>query len=237
MRSFNRSPAELRPVTLTPGVSRYAEGSVEVRFGHTQVLVTCSVEDRVPPHLLGKGQGWVTAEYGMLPRATHTRNGREAAKGKQTGRTMEIQRLIGRAMRASVALPGLGVRTFTLDCDVLQADGGTRVASITGGYVALALAIRKLVDARTLSKLPALTPVAAVSVGIVKGQVVTDLDYEEDSTAEVDLNVVANAQGDLIEVQGTAENGAFSRAQLDQMMDAGLNAIAQLTALQQKVLG
>lgn len=237
MRSFNRSPLDLRPVTLTPGVSRYAEGSVDVHFGHTQVRVTCSVDEKVPPHLLGKGSGWVTAEYGMLPRATHSRNAREAAKGKQTGRTMEIQRLIGRAMRAAVALPGLGVRTFTLDCDVLQADGGTRVASITGGYVALALALKKLVDARTLSKLPALTPVAAVSVGIVKGQVVTDLDYEEDSAAEVDLNVVANEQGNLIEVQGTAENGAFSKAQLDQMMEAGLAAIAQLNALQRKALG
>lgn len=237
MRSFNRSPADLRPVTLTPGVSRYAEGSAEVRFGHTQVLVTCTVDEKVPPHLMGKNSGWVTAEYGMLPRSTHTRSAREAAKGKQGGRTMEIQRLIGRAMRAAVDLPGLGNRTFTLDCDVIQADGGTRVASITGGYVALAQAIRKLVDARTLSKMPQLTPVAAVSVGIVRGQVVTDLDYDEDSTAEVDLNLVGNEKGMLIEVQGTAEHGAFSKAQLDQMLEAGLAAIAKLTQLQRQVLG
>lgn len=237
MRSFNRGPTDLRPVTLTPGVSRYAEGSAEVRFGHTQVLVTCTVDEKVPPHLLGKGSGWVTAEYGMLPRSTHTRSAREAAKGKQGGRTMEIQRLIGRAMRAAVDLPGLGTRTFTLDCDVIQADGGTRVASITGAYVALAQAIQKLVTARTLSKMPKLTPVAAISVGIVKGQVVTDLDYDEDSTAQVDLNIVANESGMLIEVQGTAEHAAFARSQLDQMLEAGLGAIATLTALQKQVLG
>ena len=237
MRSFDRSPLQLRPVKLIPNVSRYAEGSVEVQFGHTKVLVTCSVEDRVPPHLLGKNSGWVTAEYGMLPRSTHTRSSREAAKGKQGGRTMEIQRLIGRSMRAAVDLGGLGTRTFTLDCDVLQADGGTRTASITGGYVALALAIRKLVQGRSLSVTPRLTPVAAISVGIVKGQVVTDLDYEEDSTAEVDMNIVGNAKGELIEVQGTAEGQAFSRAQLDQLIDAGLGAVKELTRLQSEVLG
>jgi ribonuclease PH len=236
MRSHSRAALDLRPVLLTPAPTRYAEGSVLVEFGHTRVLVTCSVEDRVPPHLMGKGQGWVTAEYGMLPRATHTRSPREAAKGKQSGRTQEIQRLIGRALRASVELSHLGNRTFTLDCDVLQADGGTRTASITGGWVALALALRRLKEKNQLSRLPVMTPIAAVSVGVVKGEVRVDLDYDEDSTAEVDLNVVGTGDGRLVEVQGTAENGAFTRAQLDAMVDAGQAAIARLVALQQQVL-
>jgi ribonuclease PH len=236
MRSFDRQPLQLRPVTITPNVSRYAEGSVEVRYGHTHVLVTCSLEEKVPPHLLGKNQGWVTAEYGMLPRSTHTRSAREAAKGKQSGRTQEIQRLIGRSMRAAVDLGSIGTRTFTLDCDVIQADGGTRTASITGGYVALALAIQKLAKSKSLSKVT-MMPVAAVSVGIVKGQVVCDLDYDEDSTAEVDMNIIGTAKGDLIEVQGTAEHAPFTRAQLDQMIDAGLTAVQQLVAIQKQVLG
>src|SRR5687768_6977850 len=184
MRSFDRGPLDLRPVKLIPGVTMHAEGSVQVEFGHTRVLVTCSVEDKVPPHVLGTGGGWITAEYGMLPRSTHSRSPREAAKGKQGGRTMEIQRLIGRAMRASVDPRALVQRTFLLDCDVLQADGGTRTAAITGAHVALVLALRKL----KLS--PAITPVAAISVGIVKGEVRVDLDYVEDSAAEVDMNVV-----------------------------------------------
>lgn len=237
MRSFNRGALDLRPVTLTASVTRYAEGSVQVEFGHTRVLVTCSVEDRVPPHLMGKGTGWVTAEYGMLPRATHTRSAREAAKGKQSGRTQEIQRLIGRSMRAAVDLSTLGVRTLTLDCDVLQADGGTRTASITGAYVAVGLALQTLRAKGVLSKAPKLTPIAAVSVGVVKGEVQVDLDYDEDSTAEVDLNLVATADGRIVEVQGTAEHKLFDRAQLDAMLDGGLAAIRQLCEAQAKVLG
>ena len=229
MRSFQRGALDLRPVTLTPGVSRHAEGSVQVEFGHTRVLVTCSTEERVPPHLMGKGTGWVTAEYGMLPRATHTRSQREAAKGKQTGRTQEIQRLIGRSMRAAVDLQQLGPRTLTLDCDVLQADGGTRTASITGAYVALALALRTLKQKGTLTKNVKLLPLAAVSVGVVAGEVRVDLDYDEDSNAEVD--------GRIVEVQGTAEHKLFDRKGLDAMLDGGLAAIAQLCAAQAKVLG
>jgi ribonuclease PH len=218
-------------------VSRHAEGSTQIEFGDTKVLVTCSVEEKVPPHVFGSGGGWVTAEYGMLPRATHTRSPREAAKGKQGGRTMEIQRLIGRSLRAAVDPKKLGVRTFTLDCDVLQADGGTRTASITGAYVALGLALRKLKEKGLLSTVPVLTPVAAVSVGIVKGEVFVDLDYTEDSSAEVDLNIVATEGGKLVEVQGTAEGKAFDRKQLDAMLDAGLAAISKLVELQKKALG
>ncbi|HET9451858.1 MAG TPA: ribonuclease PH [Aggregicoccus sp.] len=236
MRSFQRGALDLRPVTLTPGVSRHAEGSVQVEFGHTRVLVTCSVEERVPPHLMGKGTGWVTAEYGMLPRATHTRSQREAAKGKQTGRTQEIQRLIGRSMRAAVDLAQLGPRTLTQDGDVLQADGGTRTASITGAYVALALALRTLKTRGTLVKPVKLLPLAAVSVGVVKGEVCVDLDYDEDSTAEVDLNLVATADGRMVEVQGTAENKLFDRQALDAMLEGGLGAISRLCAAQAKVL-
>ena len=237
MRSFNRGALDLRPVTLTPGITLHAEGSTQVEFGHTRVLVTCSTEDRVPPHLMGKGSGWVTAEYGMLPRSTHTRSQREAAKGKQTGRTLEIQRLIGRSLRAAVELPSLGTRTFTLDCDVLQADGGTRTASVTGAYVALALALRKLHKAGTLKQMPKLLPLAAVSVGVVNGEVRVDLDYEEDSSADVDLNLVATGDGRIVEVQGTAEHKLFDRKTLDAMLDAGLAAIRQLTEAQAKVLG
>jgi ribonuclease PH len=236
MRSFQRGPLDSRPVTLTPNVALHAEGSVQVEFGHTKVLVTCSVEDKVPPHVMGTGGGWVTAEYGMLPRATHTRSQREAAKGKQTGRTLEIQRLIGRSMRAAINPAQLGVRTFTLDCDVLQADGGTRTASITGAYVALALALKKLHQQRTISTMPTLTPVAAVSVGIYKGEVVVDLDYSEDANADVDMNVVATGEGKLVEVQGTAEHRAFERKQLDAMLDGGLAAIRRLVELQQRAL-
>jgi ribonuclease PH len=237
MRSFSRGSLELRPVQLLSGVARHAEGSAEVRIGHTLVRVTCSVEDRVPPHLVGKNSGWVTAEYGMLPRATHSRSAREAAKGKQTGRTQEIQRLIGRALRASVDLATLGPRTFTLDCDVIEADGGTRCASITGAYVALVQALRTVHKKGSLSQLPTSMPVAAVSVGVVGGSVVVDLDYQEDSSAEVDMNIIATAEGRLVEVQGTAENGAFARAQLDAMVDAGLAGVAQLVALQRQALG
>jgi ribonuclease PH len=218
-------------------VSRHAEGSAEVRIGHTWVRVTCSVEERVPPHLLGKGSGWVTAEYGMLPRSTNTRTAREAARGKQSGRTQEIQRLVGRALRASVDLGQLGTRTFTLDCDVIEADGGTRCASITAAYVALAQAVRTLHGKKALSSLPKMIPVAAVSVGIVKGTVVTDLDYEEDSSAEVDMNVVATGEGKLVEVQGTAEKGSFARSELDALVDAGLRGVEKLIEAQKRALG
>ncbi|HUM10594.1 MAG TPA: ribonuclease PH [Myxococcaceae bacterium] len=237
MRSFDRGPLDLRPLTITPGISRHAEGSAEVRLGHTWVRVTCSVEERVPPHLLGKNSGWVTAEYGMLPRSTNTRTAREAAKGKQSGRTQEIQRLIGRALRASVELTQLGPRTFTLDCDVIEADGGTRCASITAAYVALAQAARNLQGRKLLSSVPKMVPVAAVSVGIVKGTIVTDLDYEEDSAAEVDMNVVATGEGKLVEVQGTAEKGSFARAELDALIDAGLSGVARLVDAQRRALG
>ena len=237
MRSFDRGPLDLRPLTITPGVSRHAEGSAEVRIGHTWVRVTCSVEERVPPHLLGKGSGWVTAEYGMLPRSTNTRTAREAARGKQSGRTQEIQRLVGRTLRASVDLGQLGTRTFTLDCDVIEADGGTRCASITAAYVALAQAVRTLHGKKALSSLPKMIPVAAVSVGIVKGTVVTDLDYEEDSSAEVDMNVVATGEGKLVEVQGTAEKGSFARSELDALVDAGLRGVEKLIEAQKRALG
>jgi len=237
MRSFDRGPLDHRPLTITPGVSRHAEGSAELRIGHTWVRVTCSIEERVPPHLLGKGSGWVTAEYGMLPRSTNTRTAREAAKGKQSGRTQEIQRLIGRALRASVDLTQLGARTFTLDCDVIEADGGTRCASITAAYVALAQALKNLHARKALSTLPRMVPVAAISVGIVKGTVVTDLDYEEDSAAEVDMNVVATAEGKLVEVQGTAEKGSFARKELDALVDAGLAGVARLVEAQKRALG
>jgi ribonuclease PH len=236
MRSFNRGNLDTRPVILTPGATKHAEGSCMVEFGDTRVLCTCSVEEKVPPHVMGTGSGWLTAEYGMLPRSTHERTAREAAKGKQGGRTLEIQRLIGRSLRACVDMKGLGVRTFTLDCDVLQADGGTRTASITGAYVAFVLALKKLKTKEKLSQLPRLSQVAAISVGIVKGQVSVDLDYVEDSTAEVDLNVVALEGGKLVEIQGTAEHGHFDKAQLDAMLEGGLSAIARLHEAQRKVL-
>jgi ribonuclease PH len=237
MRSFNRGSLETRPVTLTPHINKHAEGSCQVEFGDTKVIVTCSVEERVPPHVFGTGAGWVTAEYGMLPRSTHDRSPREAAKGKQGGRTLEIQRLIGRSLRACIDMKTIGVRTLTLDCDVIQADGGTRTASITGAYVAMALALRKLQASGKLSKVSALTPVAAISVGIVKGEVSVDLDYVEDSSAEVDLNIVALAGGKLVEVQGTAEHGSFDRAKLDAMLDAGTAAINKLIEAQARALG
>lgn len=219
-------------MVLTPGVNRHAEGSCRVEFGHTQVLVTCSVEERVPPHVMGTGSGWLTAEYGMLPRATHDRTNREAAKGKQTGRTMEIQRLIGRSLRACVDLKTIGVRTLTFDCDVIQADGGTRTASITGAYVALAWALQKL----KTSGVPKIIPVGAVSVGLMKGVPLVDLDYEEDSTAEVDLNIVALQGAKLVEVQGTAEHGYFEKSSLDAMLEVGLAAIAKLHEAQMKAM-
>jgi ribonuclease PH len=228
MRTNGRGDRELRKIVLEPGVSKHAEGSCLARFGDTHVLCTASIEDRVPPHVFGTGAGWVTAEYGMLPRSTHERMAREAARGKQGGRTLEIQRLVGRALRAALDLRALGVRTITLDCDVIQADGGTRTAAITGGYVALALAIRGLQNRKVISKQPLVRSVAAVSVGIVDGEVRLDLDYGEDSTAEVDMNVVATGDGNLVEVQGTAEGKPFPRADLDRMLETALAGIARL---------
>src|ERR1700681_1768610 len=232
-RASGRAADALRQVTFARRHAKHAEGAVLVEFGDTQVLCTASVEDGVPGFLRGKGQGWITAEYGMLPRATHTRNAREAARGKQTGRTQEIQRLIGRALRAVVDLKGLGERTVTIDCDVLQADGGTRTASVTGGFVALAEAIDTLLKKRAITANPLHGQVAAVSVGIYRGTPVLDLDYAEDSNAETDMNVVMNSGGAFVEVQGTAEGHAFRRHELDQMLDLASQGISRLHAAQQ----
>ena len=233
MRPSGRAPDELRPLSFVRGYTAHAEGSVLVGFGGTRVLCTASVEEGVPSFLRGKGQGWVTAEYGMLPRATHTRSAREAARGKQSGRTQEIQRLIGRALRAVVDLKALGERTITVDCDVLQADGGTRTAAITGGFVALADAIDTLIKRRALSANPIHGQVAAVSVGIFRGIPVLDLDYAEDSNAETDMNVVMNSGGAFVEVQGTAEGHAFRRHELDRLLDLASQGIARLHEAQQ----
>ena len=232
LRPSGRAADELRALRFERSYTRHAEGSVLVAFGDTRVLCTASVEDGVPSFLRGSGQGWITAEYGMLPRATHTRSAREAARGKQSGRTQEIQRLIGRALRAVVDLKALGERTVTIDCDVLQADGGTRTAAITGGYVALADAIDVLIKKRTIYSNPLHGQVAAVSVGIYRGMPVLDLDYAEDSNAETDMNVVMNSGGAFIEVQGTAEGHAFRRHELDQLLDLASQGIAQLHAAQ-----
>jgi ribonuclease PH len=236
MRTNGRSERELRKVVLEAGVSKHAEGSCLARFGDTHVLCTASIDDKVPPHVYGTGAGWVTAEYGMLPRSTHERMAREAARGKQGGRTLEIQRLVGRALRAAVDLRALGSRTITLDCDVIQADGGTRTAAITGAYVALVLAVRSLQRSRKISTDPVKRSVAAVSVGIVDGKVCLDLDYGEDSTAEVDMNVVATGDGALVEVQGTAEGKPFPRADLDRMLDAAMEGLGRLKELQEAAL-
>jgi ribonuclease PH len=227
----------MRAVELLPGYSRHAEGSVLAQFGDTRVLCTASVEERVPAFLKGKEQGWVTAEYGMLPRATHTRTDREAARGKQSGRTLEIQRLIGRSLRSVVDLASLGERTLTVDCDVLQADGSTRTAAITGGYVALVLATEKLLAAGRLAKNPLHGQIAAVSVGIVGGIPVLDLDYAEDAEAETDMNVVMNDAGAFVEVQGTAEGHAFQRSELERLLDLAAVGIKRLLAAQTAALG
>jgi ribonuclease PH len=236
MRTNGRAQRELRKILLEAGVAKHAEGSCLARFGDTHVLCTASLEDKVPPHVYGTGAGWVTAEYGMLPRSTHDRMQREAARGKQGGRTLEIQRLVGRALRAAVDLRALGPRTITLDCDVLQADGGTRTAAVTGGYVALVAAVRTLQRRKALPQEPLRRSIAAVSVGIVGGEVCLDLDYAEDSTAEVDMNVVATGQGELVEVQGTAEGKPFPRGDLSRMLDAALEGIGVLTELQMAAL-
>ena len=236
MRPSGRAPDEMRTIRITRGFTRHAEGSVLVEFGDTRVLVTATVEDGVPSFLRGKGEGWVTAEYGMLPRSTHTRSAREAARGKQSGRTLEIQRLIGRSLRAVVDMRALGERTVTLDCDVLQADGGTRTASITGAYVALADAMETLVRRRAIAASPLHGQVAAVSVGIVGGVPVVDLDYVEDSSAETDMNVVMNNGGGFIEVQGTAEGHAFRRHELDELLDLAAASCEKLFAAQTEAL-
>ena len=232
MRPSQRQPDQLRPVRLTRGFTCHAEGSVLVEFGATRVLCTASVEESVPGFLRGKGRGWVTAEYGMLPRATHTRSAREAAKGKQSGRTQEIQRLIGRSLRAVVDLAALGERQIVVDCDVLQADGGTRTAAITGACVAVHDALVGLVAAGKLARNPMREFVAAVSVGIHKGAPVLDLDYAEDSDCDTDMNVVMTEGGGLIEVQGTAEGAAFSRAELNALLDLADSGIRRLFELQ-----
>jgi ribonuclease PH len=240
IRADGRLNSQLRPVRIEVGATRYAEGSVLISFGHTRVLCNASVDEKVPGFLRGQGQGWVTAEYGMLPRSTHTRTDREAAKGKQSGRTQEIQRLIGRSLRGVVNLRALGERTIHLDCDVLQADGGTRTAAISGAWVALALAIRGLQEKGLIASAPEANPlidsVAAVSVGIVQHQTRLDLEYTEDSNCETDMNVVMTGRGGMIEVQGTAEGAPFTRAQLDDLLNFASVGIAELTRLQQQAL-
>jgi ribonuclease PH len=236
-RPSGRAPHELRPVHLQRGFTRHAEGSVLVAFGETRVLCTASVEERVPPFLKDSGRGWVTAEYGMLPRSTNTRTEREAARGKQSGRTQEIQRLIGRALRAVTDLAALGPRTIHIDCDVLQADGGTRTASITGGFVALHDALAWLAAKERLPTIPARDFVAAVSVGIHEGTPVLDLDYAEDSACGCDMNVVMTGTGEFVEVQGTAEGAPFSRAEMDALLGLAQRGIGELVTLQRKSLG
>jgi len=237
MRPSRRQPEELRPVSIQRHYTRHAEGSVLVAFGDTRVICTASVEEKVPAFLKGRGQGWVTAEYGMLPRATHTRSEREAARGKQSGRTQEIQRLIGRALRAVIDLAKLGERTIQIDCDVIQADGGTRTAGITGAFVALHDAVGSLLQRGLIGASPIRDFVAAVSAGLYEGTPVLDLDYVEDSGCDTDMNVVMTASGGLVEVQGTAEGEPFSQAQLDAMLALAQKGIRELIAMQRKALG
>lgn len=237
VRPSGRLPDQLRAVRLTRGFTRHAEGSVLVEFGETRVLCTASVEDKVPPFMRGAGRGWITAEYGMLPRATHTRSDREAARGKQSGRTQEIQRLIGRSLRAVFDLEALGERTVTVDCDVLQADGGTRTASITGAFVAVHDAVSKLLANGAIGRSPVRDFVAAVSVGIWRGTPVLDLDYLEDSGCDSDINVVATGSGGFVEVQGTAEGAPFSTTELDRLLALARDGIGRLVALQRDALG
>jgi ribonuclease PH len=237
MRPSKREPDQLREVIIERAFTRHAEGSVLIGFGDTRVLCTASVEERVPPFLRGRNSGWVTAEYGMLPRSTNTRTAREAARGKQSGRTQEIQRLIGRSLRAVIDLKKLGERTITLDCDVIQADGGTRTASITGAWVALADAVGHLIERGDLTVDPLTGQVASISVGIFQGTPVLDLDYAEDSKAETDMNVVMDAAGRFIEIQGTAEGVPFDRDEMNGMIDLASRGIERLTALQRQALG
>jgi ribonuclease PH len=235
-RSAGRRADQLRPVRITRGYTIHAEGSVLIEFGQTRVLCTASVEDKVPPHKRGSGEGWVTAEYGMLPRATHTRGDREAARGKQSGRTQEIQRLIGRSLRAVFDLKALGERTLHLDCDVLQADGGTRTAAITGAFVAAQDAVNLLLAQGKLAASPVTGPVAAISVGIVKGTPLLDLEYIEDVACDTDMNVVMTGAGHFVEVQGTAEGVAFTRAEMDRLLQLAEKGIAELVTLQAQAL-
>jgi len=237
IRSAHRAADALRPVSLERGYTKHAEGSVLVSFGATRVLCTASVEEKVPPHKRGSGEGWVTAEYGMLPRATHTRSDREAAKGKQSGRTQEIQRLIGRSLRAVVDLKALGERTISLDCDVLQADGGTRTAAITGAWVAAHDAVSWLLGQGRIARSPLRDAVAAVSVGIVEGTPLLDLEYTEDAACDTDMNVVMTGSGGFVEVQGTAEGVPFSRAEMDEMLALASRGIAELVLAQRRALG
>lgn len=237
MRPSGRNPDQLREIKITCGYTKHAEGSVLVEFGDTRVICTASIDiNQVPRFLKGKGEGWITAEYGMLPRSTHSRMGREASSGRQGGRTLEIQRLIGRSLRAAVDLKALGENTITVDCDVLQADGGTRTASITGGFVALSLAIQYMLKNRIIKTNPIYGQIASVSVGIYKGVPVLDLDYEEDSNAETDMNVVMNDAAAFIEVQGTAEGHAFRKDELDAMLTMASDGIMQLLEKQREVL-
>ncbi len=236
-RNDGRSPAQLRPTTITPGFLAHAEGSVLIEVGRTKVICTASVEDRVPPFLRNSGKGWVTAEYGMLPRATNTRTQREASTGKVGGRTQEIQRLIGRSLRSVARLTELGERTIWVDCDVIQADGGTRTASITGGFVAMALAMKRMKELALIKDIPITDFVAATSVGIVDGAALLDLAYDEDSKAEVDMNFVKTGDGRFIELQGTAEGQPFDRRALDALMELADNGIKELIAMQRAVVG
>jgi len=237
MRIDRRQTNELRPITITTGVNKHAEGSVLIEVGDTKVICTASVEERVPPFMKGQGKGWITAEYSMLPRATHSRNIRESAKGKLTGRTMEIQRLIGRALRSVVDLHALGERTITLDCDVIQADGGTRTTSITGAFIALSLAVHKLSQNHKFAKYPITDYLASVSVGVIGEQLLLDLNYEEDSKAKVDMNVVMTGGGKFVEVQGTGEDAPFSREELNGLLQYAEEGIAQLIQKQRETLG
>ena len=231
-RHDNRAPDSLRPVTITRGYTKHAEGSVLIEFGDTKVLCTASVLEKVPPHKKGSGEGWVTAEYGMLPRSTHTRSDREAARGKQSGRTQEIQRLIGRALRSVVDLSKLGERTIQIDCDVIQADGGTRTASITGAYIALADAVAWMIAQGKITQSPIIDSVAAISVGVVDGMPLLDLDYNEDSNCDTDMNVVMTGKGGFVEIQGTAEGTPFSTDELNALLALAKKGIAELSQMQ-----
>ena len=237
MRPSGRAVDQLREVTLEPGFSKYAEGSCLIRFGDTHVLGAASIDDRVPPFLRNSGQGWVTAEYGMLPRSTHTRTGREAARGKQSGRTQEIQRLIGRSLRAVTDLKAMGERQIRLDCDVLQADGGTRTASITGAWVALHIALSGMLKEGLIEKMPLSDHIAAVSCGLYQDTAVLDLDYAEDSNAQADANFVLTGNGGIVEIQGTAEEDPFSREQFNSLMALAEKGIGELTVLQKQAIG
>ena len=236
-RNNDRASNEIRKVKITKNYIKYPAGSVLIQMGNTRVICSATVEEKVPPFLRDKNQGWVTAEYSMLPSSTHTRTSREASRGKQSGRTQEIQRLIGRSLRAVVDLKKLGERTIWVDCDVIQADGGTRCASITGAYVAIALAVKKLKKDKVINENPILDSIAAVSVGIIQGDKILDLEYDEDSVACVDLNIVKTGAGKYVEVQGTAEQNPFDRKEMEQMLDLGDKGIRELTEIQNAVIG